>query len=253
MGALSGARRILVVDDERMILEVVHDMLTATGYKVQPTDNPQKAVELIWNEHFDVILTDLRMPVVNGWAIARQVKAKNASTPVILITGYGAQYEDADLSKSGVDLVLTKPLEWKSLTDAVGKLVTHAVSETTEQRQQWRLPGKKGELAQLPSSALDSPPTRVRIVDISRDGLSFRHSGEANHPGVVLSLDLILEDGVEIDSILCKVVYDRKYQEKTGLGLIKTARRCGVQFEKLSETQASQLESYIQKRALAEE
>ena len=253
MGALSGARRILVVDDERMVLEVVRDMLTATGYEVQPTDNPQKAVELIWNEHFDGVLTDLRMPGVSGWAVARQVKAKNTSTPVILITGWGAQYEDADLSKSGVDLVLTKPLEWKSLTDAVEKSLTHNVREPQERRKHWRFRAKKGESAALRLPALGLPCNLAKIIDISPGGLSFRHSGDVGHPDTMLILDLTLEGGVEIDSVPCKVLYSCRFQEKTRLGQIKAPRRCGVQFEKLSEGQLSQLEFCIRRRALDEE
>jgi CheY-like chemotaxis protein len=252
MGALSGGRRILVVDDEKMVLEVVSDMLSASGYEVTATDNPQEAMKLIWNEHFDVILTDLGLPIVSGWALARQVKAKNTSTPVILMTGWGAQYEEADLSKSGVDLVLTKPLDWRRLTGAVEEVAIQSASGQREHRKQWRLRGKTGELAQLPGPALDLPLTPVRIMDISRDGLSFRHRGDANRPGALLSLDLILEGGVEIKSVPCKVLYDIQFQEKFGLGLIKTARRCGVQFEKLSESQVSQLESCIRRRALDE-
>jgi CheY-like chemotaxis protein len=110
MGVQPGARRVLVVDDDMLALDVVREMLSSVGHEVTATHNPQKVLELIWNEHFDVVLTDLGMPVVSGWAVARQVKAKNALTPVILLTGWGAQYEEADLSKYGVDLVLAKPL-----------------------------------------------------------------------------------------------------------------------------------------------
>jgi CheY-like chemotaxis protein len=252
MGALSGACRILVVDDDRMVLEVIGDMLTAFGYEVTVTHNPQNAVELIWNEHFDAILTDLGMPVLNGWAVARHVKAKNTSTPVILITGWGAQYEEADLSKSGVDLVLSKPLDCKTLTGAIEELLAHTVSEPTEHRKHWRFRAKKGESAKLLLPALDSPPNLGKLIDISIGGVSFRHRADINCPGSRVSLDLILEDGVEIDSVPCKVIYDIQFQEKSDLGQIEAARRCGVQFEELSESQLSQLESCIRRRALAE-
>ncbi len=253
MGILSSPRHILVVDDEQMVLEVIRDMLDAAGYAITATHDPQKAVDLIWKEDFDVILTDLGMPVVSGWALAKQVKARNTSTPVILFTGWGAQYEEADLSRAGVDLVLTKPLDWKKLIEAVEELAGHSGHNPKDHRKHWRLPGKQGALVQLKSPASSAPVSRVRIVDISRDGLSFRHGGAPNHPSSQLSLDLILEDGIEIASVPCKVLYDIEFMETSGLSQTKAARRCGVHFEKLSESQVSQLESYLRRRAFDDE
>lgn len=253
MSILAGPRSILVVDDEQMVLEVIRDILEAAGYAITATHDPQKAVDLIWKEDFDVILTDLGMPVVSGWALAKQVKARNTSTPVILFTGWGAQYEEADLSRAGVDLVLTKPLDWKKLIEAVEILAGQSGNNLKDHRKHWRLPGKQGALVQLKSPVSSAPVSRVRIVDISRDGLSFRHGGTPNHPSSLLSLDLILEDGIEIDSVPCKVLYDIEFMEKSGLDQIKAARRCGVHFEKLSENQVSQLESYLRRRAFDDE
>lgn len=252
MVAQRSARRILVVDDEMMVLQVVGDMLTAAGYEVTTTHDPLKAVELIWKHHFAVIMTDLGMPVVNGWAVARQVKAKDTSTPVILFTGWGAQYEKADLSKVGVDLVLSKPLDWKTLTDAVEQATAYSARRQKEYRKHWRFPGMEGELIKLSCPPPDAP--RFRILDISRVGLSFRHrEARPLRAGSLLSVTLILARGVEIVSVPCKILYDLKLQEKSSLGGIVTARRCGIQFEELSRNQLSQLKAYLQTRALDEE
>lgn len=254
MDPSSAACRLLVVDDEELVREVVRDILTAEGYAVTATHDPLNAVELIWNEHFDVVLTDLGMPIVSGWAVAKQVKAKDSLTPVILLTGWGTQYEEADLSKCGVDLVLAKPLDWKRLTATVDEFMVHSVnSRRQECRKHWRFPSQRGELAKLSWPAGDLPPERFKVIDISRGGLSFRHSGAPNRPGALLSLDLFLKGGVEIKSVPCRVLYDMVFQEKSGLGQIRAARRSGVQFEKLSRSQICQLESCIRKRALDDE
>ena len=111
MGAEQGQFRILVVDDDLLILDVLEGMLTLAGYDVKVTDDPQKAVELVWKDDFDLVLTDLGMPKLDGWAVARRVKARNTMIPVIVLTGWGAQYEERDLSGYGVDLLLQKPLK----------------------------------------------------------------------------------------------------------------------------------------------
>jgi CheY-like chemotaxis protein len=249
MGAQPGARRVLVVDDDMLVLDVVREMLSSVGHEVTATHNPQNALELIWNEHFDVVLTDLGMPVVSGWAVARQVKAKNALTPVVLLTGWGAQYEEADLSKYGVDLVLSKPLALESLTRTVEELVTHFLSGPGEHRKHMRFRGGRGEFVKLVTPALGSPANPAKIIDVSMGGLSFRHSDSANRTDPLLCVDIISQNGLELDLVPCKVVYDIKLQGESGFSPTKSARRCGVQFEELPQSRLSQLESFIRRHA----
>jgi len=69
------------------------------------------------------VLTDLGMPHISGWDIARKAKDKNPKLPVVLLTGWGTQYEEEDVSTEGVDAVLSKPLSWEKLTDSIGRLL----------------------------------------------------------------------------------------------------------------------------------
>jgi CheY-like chemotaxis protein len=63
------------------------------------------------------------MPLISGWEIAKRAKAKNPFVPVVMITGWGAQYEDTDLAAKGVDLMLSKPLSWDKLLSSIEKLL----------------------------------------------------------------------------------------------------------------------------------
>ncbi len=116
---------ILVVDDEEEILGILRDMIQLKGHRVTAMSDGKKALEVIREEEFDLILTDLGMPDISGWEIARQAKARNPKVPVILITGWGAQYEDDDLTERGVDLVLSKPFSWDRLLEAMAKMLPH--------------------------------------------------------------------------------------------------------------------------------
>jgi CheY-like chemotaxis protein len=118
------SHRILVLDDDQEILGILRDMIRLKGHKVTATDDGKKALELIQEQDFDLVLTDLGMPEISGWEVAREVKSKNPQVPVILITGWGTQYEDEDLSDRGVDLVLSKPFSWERLLDAIGKMLS---------------------------------------------------------------------------------------------------------------------------------
>lgn len=115
--------RLLLVEDDPEILNLLRDMLRLKGHRVVAVGDGEKALELIDSSNFDLVLTDLGMPVVSGWEIAKAAKAKNAALPVVMITGWGAQYEDADLAGRGVDLMLAKPLSWEKLLSSIEKLL----------------------------------------------------------------------------------------------------------------------------------
>ncbi len=115
---------ILTVDDDPQIAELLHDMLKAQGHDVVLAEDGEHAVELMEKHHFDVVLTDLGMPGMNGWEVARRIKEISASTPVLLLTGWGADYEGRDLAEKGVDGVLCKPFKSRELLGAIAQVVT---------------------------------------------------------------------------------------------------------------------------------
>ncbi len=115
--------RLLLVEDDPEILNLLRDMLRFKGHRVVAVSDGEKALELIDSTNFDLVLTDLGMPVVSGWEIAKRTKEKHPKTPVVMITGWGAQYEDAELSGRGVDLMLAKPLSWDKLLNSIEKLL----------------------------------------------------------------------------------------------------------------------------------
>jgi len=115
--------RLLLVEDDPEILNLLRDMLRLKGHRVVALSDGEKALELLNTSHFDLVLTDLGMPVVSGWEIAKQAKAKDPKTPVVMITGWGAQYEDVELASRGVDLMLAKPLSWDKLLSSIEKLL----------------------------------------------------------------------------------------------------------------------------------
>ena len=119
----AGSFRLMLVEDDPEILNLLRDMLRLKGHRVVALSDGEKALEMLDSSNFDLVLTDLGMPIISGWEIARRAKAKNPLVPVVMITGWGAQYEDTDLAARGVDLMLSKPLSWDKLLNSIERLL----------------------------------------------------------------------------------------------------------------------------------
>jgi CheY-like chemotaxis protein len=108
--------RILVVDDEADVREVLADLLLSHGHSVTLAGGGQEALACLARDPFDLVITDLGMPDVNGWDVARAVKSGRRGLPVLLLTGW------ADAVEAGVgrvDAVIKKPFDMTKLAAAV--------------------------------------------------------------------------------------------------------------------------------------
>ncbi len=105
--------KILVVDDEQIVLTAFQIELKDEGYDVKVALSGREAVELVKNEHFDIIFTDLIMPEMNGAQLCREVKAINPEVEVILFSGSPYEVEEQQerfINAGGRDEMLRKPL-----------------------------------------------------------------------------------------------------------------------------------------------
>jgi CheY-like chemotaxis protein len=85
-----GLTRILVVDDELSSLKFISHFLRKEGYEVTEANDGAEAIELIDNSRFDLVLSDVRMPRVDGVALAGHVRSREPTIPIILMTGVPA-------------------------------------------------------------------------------------------------------------------------------------------------------------------
>lgn len=120
-GPVVTMRHILVVDDEQPIRELCARVLTRAGYRVTSAVDGVEAVRLVKDETFDLIVCDLRMPVVSGLEVLEAAKALRPAIAVVLITGFGTHEMTARALQSGADTIVTKPFSPAELLDAVRK------------------------------------------------------------------------------------------------------------------------------------
>lgn len=93
--------RILIVDDEPDYCDVLETILTAKGYKTKKCSQPKDVIEIITSEEFDLVLTDLIMPEMDGIALLKAIKNKQPNTYVIIMTAYGTIENAVNAMKLG--------------------------------------------------------------------------------------------------------------------------------------------------------
>jgi DNA-binding NtrC family response regulator len=107
---MTSSPKLLLVDDEPLILAAVGRALRRSGYEVATAENVHVALAQLSESPFDLVLTDLRMPVLDGTALLRTIRARHPGLPVVVMTGYG-DVSDSELRRLGACAVLGKPAE----------------------------------------------------------------------------------------------------------------------------------------------
>ena len=123
-------KQILLADDEANLRRVLAAQLVKDGYEVHAVENGQEAIEMLAENHVDVVITDLRMPKVDGMALLQHVVATYPDVPVIMITAHGTVDTAVAALKVGAFDYITKPFERAELRSVVEKAArTRELSE----------------------------------------------------------------------------------------------------------------------------
>ncbi len=117
MTALS--KKILFVDDEELQGKLMLKMLTRMGYDAKVAQNAKDALEILDNEVFPLIITDLSMPEMNGIELCKQIRKYNSESFIYAFSGYLAEFDTEKLEESGFDGHLSKPGETEFLKCAI--------------------------------------------------------------------------------------------------------------------------------------
>jgi two-component system response regulator PilR (NtrC family) len=115
------AARILIVDDERSMREMLAILLRREGHDVSTAENGRSAIELIGSRAFDVIVSDARMPDIDGLEVLRQARASNPAVIAIMITAYGSPDLIKGVEQLGVNDYVEKPFNTEVLKFRIRK------------------------------------------------------------------------------------------------------------------------------------
>jgi len=128
---VSGAGRVLVVDDDDVIRQLITVNLELEGFEVVPAVDGQDALDKVKDAHVQVVTLDVMMPRVDGWEAAARLRAdpQTAHVKIVLLS---ARAQEADIQrgeKIGVDAYLTKPFDPDELIETVRRLMDAADAE----------------------------------------------------------------------------------------------------------------------------
>jgi signal transduction histidine kinase/ActR/RegA family two-component response regulator len=123
--------RILVVEDETPVREVLVDVLAGQGHDVVACADGHSALEHVGGPPFDLALVDLSMPTISGWEVAKALRAAQPQVPIAMVTGWGDQIDFREARARGIDYLMAKPFNIDDITRLVAGVLAH---ESTENR-----------------------------------------------------------------------------------------------------------------------
>ncbi|HYH39112.1 MAG TPA: response regulator [Azospirillum sp.] len=119
-------RHVLIAEDEALAAMAIEDFLSRKGYRVTLAGDGQEAVERLRDDPADVVITDLRMPRLDGRGLIREVRGMSPTLPVIVMTGYLAEDSDNDALTNGTWRpleILRKPVSPQAILDTVVRML----------------------------------------------------------------------------------------------------------------------------------
>ena len=162
---------VLVVDDEPSLRRVLATQLARAGYDVRTAATAEEALEAFPEQPADLVLTDLRMPGLDGVAFMRRVHALSPATPVVLLTAWATVEVAVGALKQGAADFLTKPYDQRELLDTVRHALDsrrRAASDGTASAYPWLLEG----------TSIDAVDLRVRLQRLAEMPIPVLLDGE---------------------------------------------------------------------------
>ncbi|WP_296970722.1 response regulator transcription factor [Tepidanaerobacter sp. EBM-38] len=136
---MQGDARILVVDDEKRIVDLVRLYLEREGFIVDEAFEGQQALDMISNVSYDLIILDLMLPVIDGWTVCKKIREKY-DTPVIMLTARGEEFDKVLGFELGADDYVVKPFSPRELTARVKALLRRMASKEDDEAEALNFP-----------------------------------------------------------------------------------------------------------------
>ena len=106
---------ILVVDDEPYMTEMLQSFFEMNNYICYTASDGLEALEILKNEKIDIVITDMKMPKMDGLDLLKEVKGNHQGTSAVIMTGFSEEYTTSEALNSGADGYITKPFRNKEL------------------------------------------------------------------------------------------------------------------------------------------
>ncbi|BBO77585.1 hypothetical protein DSCW_50020 [Desulfosarcina widdelii] len=240
-----GGEHILLVDDEEMLVDMMQQVLEQLGYTVSAYTDSSTALDGFRSQPrtYDLMITDMTMPGMNGLELTRAVKAVRKNLPVILCTGFNEQVSEKNAQSMGIQSLVMKPVGMQQLAETIRSVLT---PDSTERRKNPRFLASPGSF--VISKA--NPYARCSIVDIGRSGLAYSHEMESTATSPSDQLAIMTPDGeILLNDIQCRIVSDIPAKSGIAMAEAEQPARRSVCFENLTLLQMERLDNFIHTHA----
>lgn len=136
-GEDGGQLKILVVDDEESVRDLLREILENEGCGVSTAADGHEALVLFESREFDAVFTDVGMPGMSGWELASNIRQRRKNLPIAVITGWGEAVGSNEHKEAGVDWVVAKPFTTERILELVQNVVAH--QEVENPRLEWAI------------------------------------------------------------------------------------------------------------------
>ncbi len=194
--------KILVVDDERPVLEMLKSMLESQGCEVVAANDGRVAARLVERRKFDGVILDASMPHLDGFQLTQVVRnsPSNRGVPVIMITGTGDVQTMRKGFQAGITLFLSKPISNERLAHTLNALRGAFLKE---KRRYARLIYRDEVICQL--AGRDAPPSKLSGLDLSEGGMALMRAAGLG-VGLGLTVQFKLPGAAEFLKLFAKIV-----------------------------------------------
>lgn len=150
-------KRILIVEDEWKLRRIASDFLKKEGFTVIEAEDGEQALDYIVSQNFDLIILDLMLPKINGWDLLKEIRVKDATLPVIMLTARGREDDILKGYEMKADEYIVKPVSMKVLVAKVkaflrihslADIITFGGLEINSTSRDVKLEGNPVELSQ---------------------------------------------------------------------------------------------------------
>jgi DNA-binding response OmpR family regulator len=150
-------KRILIVEDEWKLRRIASDFLKKEGFTVIEAEDGEQALDYIVSQNFDLIILDLMLPKINGWDLLKEIRVKDATLPVIMLTARGGEDDILKGYEMKADEYIVKPVSMKVLVAKVkaflrihslADIITFGGLEINSTSRDVKLEGNPVELSQ---------------------------------------------------------------------------------------------------------
>jgi DNA-binding NtrC family response regulator len=166
--------RVLIVDDDPSILEVLEARLTAAGFAVQKAVNGPEALELLQKNQIDILVSDIKMPEMSGLELLEKTRLIQPQLPVIFLTAYGTIPDAVQAVKAGAVDYLTKPFDGKELVRKIEDIIVTIPQPATSPQPEdiegivW---GKSAAMLELKELLLKVAASNANVLILGESGV----------------------------------------------------------------------------------